>query len=311
MKRVSTKDMSREDWLDLRKKSIGGSDAAALIGMNPWKSLYELYFEKMGVLEEKETNEAMRQGSDFEQYVAERYMEATGKKVQRTNFMYFDEEYDFMSANIDREIVGENAAVECKTMNSMYYNSLNVEGGNIPPQYIMQCQWYMMVRGYDYIDIAILVYGTTFIYGTIPRDEEVIAKLRQAAIEFWINNIMTETPPEPDGSESSMKVLKALYPTSDECKEVPLGENEQLLLEYEDATAIIKRMESRKDEIQARIIAHMGDAAIATGDNWQVSYKSQARTSVDSKALKEKHPAIYDEVSKTSSYRVFRTKVLK
>ena len=307
MKRVSTKDMSREQWLEARKAGIGGSDISAIMGKNPWKSAYELYFDKLGILEEKETTEAMRIGTDLEQYVAERYMEATGKKIQRTNFMYFDDEYDFMVANIDREIVGENAAVECKTTN--IFSTVDYDSGDVPIQYYMQCQWYMMVRGYDYIDLAVLVFGKGFFYSMIERDEEFIADMRKAAIEFWNNNVLEQTPPEPDGSDSSLKVLKQLYPMGDDKKEIILpGSADALLSTYTDYADSIKRMEKAQDEIKAQILSTMEDAAIARGDHWQVTYKNQERTSVDSKALKEKFPEIYGQVTKTSSFRVFRMK---
>lgn len=126
--------------------------------------------------------------------------------MQRTNFMYFDDEYDFMVANIDREIVGENAAVEYKTTN--IFSTVDYDGGDVPIQYYMQCQWYMMVRSYDYIDLAVLVFGKGFYYSMIDRNEELISDMRKSAIEFWTNNILTQTPPEPDGSDSSLKVLK-------------------------------------------------------------------------------------------------------
>jgi len=233
-------------------------------------------------------------------------MEATGKKVQRTNFMYFDDEYDFMVANIDREIVGENAAVECKTTN--LFSSVDYESGDVPTQYYMQVQWYMMVRGYDYIDLAVLVIGKGFYYSMVERNEELIADMRKAAIEFWTKNILTQTPPEPDGSDSSLRVLKELYPMGDDSKEVSIIGQELALNEYQEVSEAIKRLENQKSEIQAKVISIMGDAAIGRGDHWQVTYKGQERTSVDSKALKEKFPEVYGQVTKTSSFRVFRTK---
>lgn len=64
--KVSTKGMSREDWLRQRRKSIGGSDAAAIVGLSVWASPYSLWAEKTGKLPDKADNEAMRQGRDLE-----------------------------------------------------------------------------------------------------------------------------------------------------------------------------------------------------------------------------------------------------
>ena len=168
----------------------------------------------------------------------------------------------------------------------------------------------MMVRGYEYIDLAVLVFGKGFYWNCIERNDEMIADMRKAAIEFWNNNVLTMIPPEPDGSESSLRVLKELYPTGMESKEVYLEGLEYLLDSRQDYKESIKRMESAVDEIDAKLIATMGDAAVGKNERWQVTYKNQERTSVDSKALKEKYPEIYNQVSKTSSFRVLRTKKL-
>lgn len=307
MKRVSTKDMSREQWLEMRRKGLGGSDAACLLGLNPWKSLYELYYEKTGFIEDKESTESMRLGTDLEQYVAERYMEQTGKKVQRTNFIYFDEEYDFMFANIDREIVGENAGLECKITGT--YSATDYGVGDVPANYYYQCQWYMMIRKYDYMDLSPYVLQKGLFVNRIERNDAVIAQLRQAAIDFWTKNVLTNTPPEPDGSESSLGVLKKLYPQGNEALSVSLDDNlERMLSEYTELGEAVKRMEGTRDEIKAHIAAHMGEAAIANGMNWTATYKSQERTSVDEKALKSEYPEIYEKVKKVSSFRVLRLK---
>ena len=88
VKIVKSSDLTREEWLAYRRTGIGGSDAAAVIGLNPYRSTIELYADKMGMMPEKEDNEAMRLGRDLEQYVADRFCEETGKKVRRNNFMW-------------------------------------------------------------------------------------------------------------------------------------------------------------------------------------------------------------------------------
>ena len=82
MKKISTVSMTREEWLNARRKGIGGSDAAAIMGANPYASPLSVYLDKLGLAQEKEITEAMRQGTDLEDYVAKRFSEATGKKVR-------------------------------------------------------------------------------------------------------------------------------------------------------------------------------------------------------------------------------------
>ena len=114
-KLVKTTDITREQWLEYRRTGLGGSDAAVVMGLTPYRSKIELWADKTGRMPETEDNEAMRTGRDLEQYVAERFCEAAGKKVRRRNYIFQHDEYDFITANVDREIIGENAGLECKT----------------------------------------------------------------------------------------------------------------------------------------------------------------------------------------------------
>ena len=70
--RVPTRNMTREEWLEQRRKSIGGSDAAAIVGLSKWASPFSIWAEKTGKTPPKEDNEAMRIGHDLEDYVARR-----------------------------------------------------------------------------------------------------------------------------------------------------------------------------------------------------------------------------------------------
>ena len=109
---ISTKDMTHEEWLQARKSGIGGSDAGAICGLNPYTSPLAVYQDKVSQAVEEKDNEAMRQGRDLEDYVARRFMEETGKKVRRANVIYKSTENPFMFANVDRLIVGEDAGLE-------------------------------------------------------------------------------------------------------------------------------------------------------------------------------------------------------
>lgn len=97
--------LTHEEWLEERRKSIGGSDAAALVGMNPYVTPYMLWADKTGRLPPKEDNEAMRQGRDLEAYVAQRFCESSGKKVHVHSQMLRNPEYPFAHANIDLSLI--------------------------------------------------------------------------------------------------------------------------------------------------------------------------------------------------------------
>lgn len=185
------------EWLEQRRNGIGGSDAAVIVGLNPYRSRLELYADKLGLMPEREDSEAMRIGRDLEAYVADRWAEATGKKYRRTNFMYCHDRYDFIRANVDREVIGEKAGLECKT--TSVYNKSDFENGEIPLTYYCQCQHYMAVMGYDRMYLAVLALGKAFYHFVIDRSEEEINALLENEVEFWKQHVENGIPPEPDG----------------------------------------------------------------------------------------------------------------
>lgn len=309
VKLCCTKDMSREEWLDWRRGGIGGSDAATIVGLNPYTSLLELYADKEGYMPDKDDNEAMRIGRDLEAYVAERWAEKTGKKYRRTNYMYAHDDYPFVRANVDREVVGENAGLECKT--TSVYNKHDFEGGEIPLWYYCQCQHYMAVMGYERMYLAVLVLGKAFYDFVIERNDNEIRVLLDNEIEFWNHHVLARKPPEPDGSESSQNAVKALLSHFDgKGEELPVPaiimEQEANLSRYEalkeQSDALNKEIETIKQEL----MLVMGDRDTAEAQKYRVTFKQQTRTSIDSKRLKAERPEIYDEYAQATESRVLR-----
>lgn len=305
-KLINTKRISHDEWLSLRRKSIGGSDAGAVVGMNQYSSLLTLYADKKGMSKEKETSEAMRLGTDLEAYVAERFTERTGKKVMNDNFMYMDDEYDFITANVDRKVVGENAGLECKTMGS--FNGYNLEANEVPAHYYCQCQHYCMVMGYERIYLAILVLQKGLYVVEIERDDDFIKKLREAEITFWKHYIEKGIMPAPDGSDASVETLKELYPEAEKNTEIAIFGLDQMIRDYTAFQELEKQYHEKAEEVKARICAKLGDNETGVGDNYKCTWKNQSRSSVPSAKLKAKYPKIYQELVEVSKYRVFRAR---
>ena len=181
---ADTKKLAHTEWLGLRKRGIGGSDAGAVCGLNPYSSPMKVFRDKTGQCTEETDNEAIRQGHDLEDYVAQRFTEATGKKVRRSNFMYCHEKYPFMIGDVDRLVVGEDAGLECKTANA--YNADKWKDGKIPLHYVIQCYHYMAVTGKKTWYIAAVILGTDFVYRKLAgfdeklsRREEILSQIEE------------------------------------------------------------------------------------------------------------------------------------
>lgn len=303
---VSTKNMSYEEWLKYRKGGIGGSEAASIAGLNPWSNPLKVYLDKINEeVESQEDNERMRVGRDLEDYVAKRFKEATGKKVKKLNFLLQHPEHSFMYANLDRDIVGEEAFLECKTTGS--YSKQEWEEG-VPLHYELQCLHYMAVTGYTHCYIACLVGNEKFIWHKIERDEETIQNLIEIERKFWVENVLANVPPDPDGTDTYSEILKNKYKTSIP-ETIELDESFiKKLSRRDEIDELVKVMDKEKKQIDQEIQIVMEENERATVGERVITWKSQNRTGIDTKRLKEESPDTYEQYTKTTSNRVFKVK---
>lgn len=308
IRKVSTLGMSREDWLALRRKSIGGSDAGAIVGLSKWATPYTVWLDKTGKLPEKEDTEAMRQGRDLEQYVAQRFAEETGKRVRRENAILYNPAYPFASANVDRLIIGEKAGLECKTTNTLDLKQF--QDVEFPKQYYAQCVHYLAVTGLERWYLAVLVYGRGFYIYTLERDEAEIAALMGAEARFW-ELVENNTPPPPDGSQAATEAIKAVF-AEDDGETVDLFGRESVLSEYMALKAKRSAVDERIAEIENIIKADMADASSASCGRYIVSWKSQTRSTFQHKAFAKDHPKIdltpYFKASTSRPFKVTENK---
>ena len=305
---TSTKDLPHDKWLEIRRTGIGGSDAATVVGLNPYSSLFKLYADKKALIPAADDTEVMRQGRDFEEYVARRFCEATGKKVRRRNFMFRSAEHPVMIADIDREIVGENAGLECKT--TSLFNKHDFEGGEIPLYYYVQMTHYMAVMGYDRMYLAVLVLSKAFYWFVIERDEGEINELVSSEDRFWHDYVITDTPPAPDGSEATSEAIKAIY-NDDVARDLTTPVPDELMTSYEAAKSLHDEAKNKLDELKARIQLTLGECGCGESKGYKVSWLPQSRTTIDSKKLKSEFPEAYEECRKTSRTRVLKVNKTK
>lgn len=303
VRQVSTSGMSREEWLEQRRHSLGGSDAAAIVGLSKWASPYTVWAEKTGKLPEKEETEALRLGRDLEQYVAARWMEATGKKVRRVNAMLYNDQYPFAHADIDRWVIGENAGLECKTTSAL--DLKRFRGVEFPEQYYAQCVHYMAVTGADRWYLGVLVFGRGFFEYTLERDQAEIDALMNAEAEFW-PCVVQDVAPVPDGSVATTEAIGTIWRESGN-NEASLFGRENLIAEYFRLKASAKELEGRSREIENILKIDMGDAENASCGVYRVSWTSQERKTFDTKAFQAVHPGIdLSPFYKTTTVRPFR-----
>lgn len=307
---VKTKNMSKDEWLAYRRQGIGGSDAASIIGLNPYASAFTVYMDKLNLAPDIEENEAMWLGTALEPILADRFMQETGMKVERRNVIYQHPEHSHMLANIDRWIVGKNAGLEIKTISML--NKNDFESGEIPANYYCQCMHYLAVTGADEWWLTVAVLGKKFHVFKVERNEDEINALISVETAFWENNVMKQVPPLPDGSANAANVIKNRFPQShNDGVMVPLFGLEgkvSRILELDDE---IKKLEKEQDKLKQTIEMEIGDADGGRTQNHFIYWKTQSRSSLDSKKIQAELPDVYQKYSRTTSFRKFEIKIIK
>ena len=293
---VSTKSIDHDEWLRWRRTGVSGSDAAAIIGLNRWRSAFDVYADKLGLKPEQPDNEAMRQGRDLEDYVASRFCEETGKKVRRRNAILQHPEHHWMLGNIDRWVVGENAGLECKTTSVL--NRAKFSQGEFPPNYYVQCVHYMAVTGAERWYLGVLVLNKAFHVFTIERDEAEIQALIEAEKHFWENHVLKQIPPAPDGSEATTEVIKQLFPEAKERTETTLFGYEHKIKQYLGLDEQVKELTKQRDALKQEIQLALADAEIGRAQGYIVEWKNQVRQTLDTKRLKSEQIEIYEKYLK-------------
>lgn len=291
---LSVKDAEdHEKWLETRDLGIGGSDAAVIMGMNPYKSPYQLWMEKTGQSEAPDLsdNQYVYWGTKNEANIADWFQEETGKKVKRLGTLQ-SREYPFMLANVDRTVIGENAGLEIKTAGVRQCRKWKDD--EIPDAYYCQCLHYMAVTGADRWYIAVLIGGNEALYKTVERNEDDIKALIEAEAGFW-KLVETRTPPPVDGSDSCAAALSAQYKGGDPNFSVVLqSDAEDVIESLENDKAIMDALKKQITEKENQLKALLGNAEEGTTDHYRVLWKTQAgRSSVPLAKIKKQAPDVY------------------
>jgi putative phage-type endonuclease len=311
---AKTKNITEKEWLEWRKKGIGGSDVSAIAGINPWKTEIEVYLEKTGACVEpteksKEANERMEWGKKLEDLVAKEFEIRTGKKVRRKNAILQHDEYPFMLANIDRDIVGENAILECKTTSA--YNSKAWEDEGVPDHYMLQVQHYLAVTRADVCYVAVLIGGQKFKSYTVKIDQEMVDYIIKIEQNFWQNNVVAGVMPDIMNSKITPDLLSLLYPETKNSTITLDDEHATLAEQSKEFTAKEKEYKEKKEEVQLKLKALLGENEFGICRDFYIKNSEYLRKSFDKKLFQEEHPDIFPKYETESKYRRFSISKIK
>ncbi len=305
---VSTKELPREDWLEVRKQGIGSSDAGAAVGLNPYKSQLELWLEKTGrdatlpKIDPHDEESPAYWGNVLEPIVAWHYSKRTGKKVRRINavLQHPNPELPWMLANIDREVIGADDVqiLECKTAG---INGARLWKEGVPEYVQLQVMHQLAVTGKQAADVAVLLGGQHLEIHRVERDEQMIVRLIELERKFW-TYVETDTPPPADGSASAEAALRCLYP-EDNGQTVDFSSRAGLAAVYLELKAVrqsIGEKETREAQLKQILLQAMGEATRAEFSSGYISWKKSKDSAVlDVQRLLQEKPYLQVRYTKT------------
>jgi putative phage-type endonuclease len=291
---ISTKNMSREEWLAVRGGGIGSSDAAVAVGISPFKSPLELWLEKTErqPAPDLAANDAIFWGTTLEHIIATVYAEKTGAKVRRLNAVLQHPKYHYMLANLDRVVSHPKDGSGILEVKTAGVNSARFWEDGVPDSYQCQVLHQLAVTGKNWCDVAVLIGGQDFRVYRICRDEDKIADLIRRENQFW-QCVMTDVPPAVDGSESSGRALASMYP-ADRGDVLDCSDDMDMNRLFADYWAYRQQREAAEEQeslLKQQLQNRLGFASGAVLSNGKISWrKIKDSTAIDYKKLEQDHP---------------------
>lgn len=297
-----------------RQHFIGGSDAAAVLGVSPWKSRLDLYRQKTQAFDEPDVGDPMRQkvltrGKRLEPYVLDLLREETGLTVAHVNRRFIDPQHAFLACEIDAEAEsGENIEIKTALYGGKEWGEPDTDA--VPVQYTAQAMHGLMITGALVCVFGVLIGVDDFRIYQVRRDEEIIAALREKEVAFWQEHVLPRIPPPPSTADDVLKWL-----TPDEGAAIDATNDGELLGLINRVRELKAANKSQADELERcsdLLRLRLASAtAITVHGKPLVTFKNQTANRFDSKAFiaaSAENAALYEQFKTTTTSRVLRIK---
>lgn len=290
-----------------RQKLIGGSDAAAILGISPWKTPLQVYLDKVQPRsEEPDRNKArvFARGKRMEPYVIDLLAAEEGLSIAARGNRYVDPELPFLAAEIDAE-TDDGRNIEIKTVSPFKAFEWGEEKtDSIPVHYTAQAMHGLMVTGRAVCIFGVLIGGDDFRVYQVERDDETIAAMRAKEVEFW-RMVQDQTPPD---IRTTGDVLAMFQRDSGRVVEAD-ATTATAIARLQEIREQIKALEAEAQPLFTAVHRYMEDAAVLTvGGAPVATWKAQTTRRFDQRAFAEAHPDLLEQFRTTTETRVFRIK---
>ena len=262
------------NWKEHRLSGIGGSEAAAVIGANPWKPPIEVFMEKMKLSESNFDNEKMYWGTILEPIVAKEFTLRTKLKVKKYPFLVRSIKYPWMIADFD--YIGSSGKkkflLEIKTT-SEYMKDTWLDQEELPPIVKCQVHHYMIVGDFKQAYVCVLIGGQKFYMVKVEREKQFEKELIAEEKLFW-EKVVSQTLPDPDNTPEFGRALSLYYKDTKKEPEIILPEDFNASIWYRDSLkGSIKGQEGTVTLIENKVKAEMKEFEIGVTSDWLITWK--------------------------------------
>jgi len=245
-----------DEWRELRKRGIGGSDIAILAGLTPWGSPYGVYMDKKGLAPPVVATDAMKRGNILEEPIARWWSAEMGMAVEVEDRILHHAEHDWARASIDRRT--PDGILEIKTTH---------EDWSYPPEYVLaQVQWYLGIVPAAICHVAALTGGLNFRKWVVRADPGYFGDLLDIGWAFIRDHLDPGIPPEIDGSRGTTEVIDRMYPATLEKVMIPATPE---VLRLAGKLHLAKLWEAVGDIATNRLKVLIGDAGGVAGPGFR------------------------------------------
>lgn len=280
---------TRQQFLEERRRYIGMSDLAAILGVDEYKTALDVYNEKLGLVPAFEGNAQTTRGLKLEDIAAREYAEQTGRKVQRRRTELIHPAHNFIRGHIDRRVVGDRRPVEFKCPSRGMFHKMKRDG--LPTAHIVQMQGYLWLDGASLGDFGIFCADAwEMLPFTVDAQPELFEQIERATVIFWTEHVLKQVPPTPTKLDAPTIEFNKIAGEVIRRDDTEFVEAAQLFREAKqlekDSELLI---ELAKQKVKEAVGHKLGKYQ---GGGMRLAYYQQSRTSFDKKALAAAYPQI-------------------
>jgi len=289
--------------LELRRKTLGSSDMAAVLGVSPFQTEHDIYLEKTQDLEPLVQTDAMARGNYLERALLHYAADELGAIIRNQRRIVRGHR---IAANIDAVVIETGEPIEAKSFNFYSGADWGKEGTDqVPLNVIVQCHVHMIALKAEVCHVPVVGSSMVLQMFRVSYNENVANAIFESADEFW-SNVESGTPPDSKVSIETSKRVKRISGKSSEV-------SSDLVWKWAEAGKAKKKAVDQEKLLKAMVLQSLGDGEISqlidgVEDVSHVTFYEQGRSSIDNDKLKKEFPDAYKACMKTTTHRVLRKK---